>query len=333
MDMLSALAIMAAVAMTELFGNSSQKVSSATTEVTDASTETSSLDDSDNENKEEETLEVETSTSKRKADDQHVIAVSPEISMEQYPRKRPRSSPMESPVRRLEQHRRSSPVSMIDTPRHHGLALRASPPRFSPDSSASLPPPSAPMYLPPNYRSSTVVSHYNLGGPHPPLPSSSRRPLYSHYGSPYPSPPHSAHTRPSMMHHSRHHAAHRVMPVANCYENAINSSGLPKALSFRKVCSKCGKIRGEHGELGFGNKCVFQECGKCGAGAEAHQKAMSPMGILCRLTVEEGATPGAAEAYERKIRELAVRAELQKSIQDDKRERVERLAQMATHCS
>lgn len=50
------------------------------------------------------------------------------------------------------------------------------------------------------------------------------------------------------------------------------------------------------------------------------------MGILCRLTVEEGATPGAATTYERKIRDLAARAELQKTLLEDKRERVERLA-------
>jgi hypothetical protein len=106
----------------------------------------------------------------------------------------------------------------------------------------------------------------------------------------------------------------------------IKSSGLPKALSFRKICSKCGKTRGEHGELGFGNKCVFQDCGKCGAGVQMHTKAGSPMGILCRLTVDEGATPGAATTYERKIRELAARAELQKTLLEDKRERVERLA-------
>ena len=50
------------------------------------------------------------------------------------------------------------------------------------------------------------------------------------------------------------------------------------------------------------------------------------MGILCRLTVQEGATPGAANTYERKIRDLAARAELQKTLLEDKRERVERLA-------
>ena len=123
----------------------------------------------------------------------------------------------------------------------------------------------------------------------------------------------------------QHHGLPRASPCS--YEEAIKSSGLPKALSFRKICSKCGKTRGEHGELGFGNKCVYQDCGKCGAGVQVHLKAGVPMGILCRLTVEEGAVPGAAACYERKIRDLAARAELQKTLLEDKRERVERLAQ------
>jgi hypothetical protein len=50
------------------------------------------------------------------------------------------------------------------------------------------------------------------------------------------------------------------------------------------------------------------------------------MGILCQLTVEQGGMPGASEAYNRKIRDLAARAELQKTMMDDKRMRVERLA-------
>jgi hypothetical protein len=143
-------------------------------------------------------------------------------------------------------------------------------------------------------------------------------------------------------HRIRHHHHHRrqlnpfpykyyasASPKASpTYEDVTKSSGLPKSLSFRKICSKCGKTRGEHGELGFGNKCLYQECGKCGAGVEMHLKAGSPMGILCRLTVEEGAIPGAATKYKRKIRDLAARAELQKSLLEDKRERAERLAQI-----
>jgi hypothetical protein len=50
------------------------------------------------------------------------------------------------------------------------------------------------------------------------------------------------------------------------------------------------------------------------------------MGILCTLTIEQGASAGASDAYSRKIRDLAARAEVQKSMLDDKRMRVERLA-------
>ena len=93
-------------------------------------------------------------------------------------------------------------------------------------------------------------------------------------------------------------------------------SGLPKSLSFRKICSRCGKTRGEHGELGFGHRCAYQECGKCGAGVQMH--GSGPMGILCTLSEHEGASPGAARAYERKIMDLAVRAELQQKLQQER---------------
>lgn len=102
------------------------------------------------------------------------------------------------------------------------------------------------------------------------------------------------------------------------YGETTRLSGLPKSLSFRKICSKCGKTRGEHGELGFGHRCVYQDCGKCGAGVQMHVKANMPMGILCTLSEQDGATPGAARAYERKIHDLAVRAELQQKLQQQR---------------
>ena len=111
------------------------------------------------------------------------------------------------------------------------------------------------------------------------------------------------------------------------YEEVLRSSGLPKALSFRKICSKCGKTRGEHGELGFGNKCVYQECGKCGAGQHMHERVGQPMGVLCCLTTEDGATPLASAIYERKIRELAVRADLQRELQRRKEEATQDIVQ------
>jgi hypothetical protein len=117
------------------------------------------------------------------------------------------------------------------------------------------------------------------------------------------------------------------------YDEIVRSSGLPKSLSFRKICSKCGKTRGEHGELGFGNKCVYQECGKCGAGQHMHERAGQPMGVLCCLTVEDGATAGAGAAYERKIRELAARADLQRELQRRKQEATQDIVQRCQEAS
>jgi len=121
---------------------------------------------------------------------------------------------------------------------------------------------------------------------------------------------------------------HRMIPAQTAYraspphpyyptpppDSDVGVGGLPKALSFRKICSHCGKTRGEHGELGFGHKCQYRDCGKCGADQRWHVSAGQPMGVACQLTVPQGALPGAAIAYERKIRDLATRAELQRVV-------------------
>ena len=196
---------------------------------------------------------------------------------------------------------------------------------------------SPPQYDSPNYHH----RHYHhersyavpRGAPPPPHFYSRAHSSAAHHYSPhYGAPP------PPRHHHHHYHALHQTRspknrvpasppkmfdhghyreptsPLVPLYEELVRTSGLPKSLSFRKICSRCGKTRGEHGELGFGNKCVFQECGKCGAGVHVHKKANQPMGILCQLTVEEGATAGAASAYERKIKDLAARADLQKEM-------------------
>jgi hypothetical protein len=298
-----ALAMMAAVAMTELLGKSSQTESSV--EVSD-----DSVNDSDCDTKE---AAVDRDPSqKRKVTDEDIVAVSPELTTEQREHKRRRSSPSESPIRKLEA-RHSSPVLMVSKPYHHNmLPPRGSPPRsfFQRDASMS--------HRHTDYRPSMVFSHFSLGGSRPPILS----PPHSHYGQ-YPSPTHH-HRRPLQQ-----LPFHESRPTINCYELAVKTSGLPKVLSFRKVCSKCGKVRGEHGELGFGNKCGFQECGKCGARKEVHDQAKCPMGILCTVTVEEGAIPGAVEKYERKIRRLASRAELQKTMLEDKKNRASKLTHMS----
>lgn len=109
------------------------------------------------------------------------------------------------------------------------------------------------------------------------------------------------------------------------YDDALKRTGLPKSLSFRKICSRCGKTRGEHGDLGFGNKCVFQDCGRCGAGEHIHKKMGQPMGVLCQLTEAQGAMQGASKVYDRKIRELAARADLQRELQRVREEHAERM--------
>lgn len=337
------LAIMAAVAMTELFGISSStrglSLSNTTSKAypgtsSPASRQTNTMSTGEN--------------SKRKTEEASAVAISPEATDEEQHNKRPRPNPQDSPVRKIES-RNPSPVSTTDT-RHAqltqltavplGPSLRGSPVPFSScphhmqisspmDSSlhpSSREPPAVgsayvsysmagaargdPHYHRQHYESAPSMLH---GGP-----SHHLHLLHQSY------PIHLIH---SQQHPHAHHTAPSPPPLTSSYEDVIKNSGLPKSLSFRKICSRCGKVRGEHGELGFGNKCVFQGCGKCGAGIHMHIKAKSPMGILCTLTVEEGATPGSSEAYERKIRALAARAELQKTLQDDKRERAERLAQ------
>ena len=139
------------------------------------------------------------------------------------------------------------------------------------------------------------------------------RPPYGHYQYPPPHP---------------HHRYPPPFPLSHLqsYKETIRVSGLPKSLSFRKICSKCGRTRAEHGELGFGNKCTFGDCGKCGALLKQHLCHKTKMGILCTLTEHQGAVPGASESYDRKIRNLAARAELQKSMSEDKKERTQKLA-------
>jgi len=106
----------------------------------------------------------------------------------------------------------------------------------------------------------------------------------------------------------------QVIPQKEPY----SSLSLPKSLSFRKICSKCGKTRSEHGELGFGNKCVYQDCGRCGAGIQMHVKSGISMGFFCTLDVKDGASPGRIKMYKSKIEELATIAELKKSCENSK---------------
>eukprot|EP01082_Thalassiosira_pseudonana_P001817 g1325.t1 g1325 contig10:1862803-1865571(+) len=75
--------------------------------------------------------------------------------------------------------------------------------------------------------------------------------------------------------------ARRSIPSISASDIAIGK--LPKGLTYRKVCSCCGRQRAEHGEFGFGNKCLFTTCGKCGASAESHRINGTQMGFMCTL--------------------------------------------------
>lgn len=93
---------------------------------------------------------------------------------------------------------------------------------------------------------------------------------------------------------------------------ADNTKGgkLPKGLTFRKVCSNCGRQRAEHGEFGFGNKCPLATCGRCGAHASCHQRNKIPMGVMCTLSESDGAIAGFPAKYEAVLADLAARAEI-----------------------
>ena len=105
--------------------------------------------------------------------------------------------------------------------------------------------------------------------------------------------------------------------IASALVSAQLKNKLPKGLTYRKVCSRCGRQRAEHGEFGFGNKCLFTTCGRCGAKQDLHKKGTATtndvngvMGVLCTLTEEEGAKAGASEKYDAMLADLAARAEI-----------------------
>lgn len=165
-------------------------------------------------------------------------------------------------------------------------------------------------------RSSTPPSHYQVSTPpfhYMQVRGSS--PMYRHRLPPHvPNPPTGTYRSQFMRRPLSPKLPAFGSPVTAPYDDMIRNSGLPKSLSFRKICSRCGKTRGEHGELGFGNKCTFDECGKCGASLQKHVQHEQPMGILCQLTVAQGAMPGKMMHYKKQLQDLANRADLQKAL-------------------
>ena len=250
------MTIMAAVAMTELFGGSKKAPSS----------------------------------SNDQGPEQSVL----------LPKRKWKDSPETMPSVPVKKHKKSGSSSEADAEVRAAVSLEST---LSEESRNPSPVSMARMMPPPTHFPGYAV------------PRSFHRPVYHAMPMGASPPPYGLRASPP------HYRASPPPPYAKPpYEELVRTSGLPKSLSFRKICSKCGKTRGEHGELGFGNKCVFQDCGKCGAGVQMHQQAGQPMGILCQLTVQQGATAGAAALYERKIRDLAVRADLQKELQRRKQE-------------
>jgi len=91
-------------------------------------------------------------------------------------------------------------------------------------------------------------------------------------------------------------AVHVPENIASALAAAHLKNKLPKGLTYRKVCSHCGRQRTEHGEFGFGNKCPFTR-GRWGADEDLHRKDKGTccMGVYCTLTEEEGAKRGASD--------------------------------------
>lgn len=273
------LAIMAAVAMTELL--SSKPLGSPTIDSTCKANRkkhplapSSSAISPDN-------TSVESTTNNNMDDEQREGT---------HPTKRHRWE--ESPVRKLE-----SPSSLSS--KQNTVKMDFDKPR------QPLPPKSVHHFQP------------QAMGVHPPF-GYHCTPAYA-YG-PFPSfynPFHSETTHPRDSNPPLNFSQNRtILEHLQSYTETVRASGLPNSLSFRKICSKCGRPRSEHGDLGFGNKCTFRTCGKCRASSKLHKNG--PMGILCSLTVSQGGIPGAAKEYDCMINELALKARFQNRKQKSK---------------
>lgn len=102
-------------------------------------------------------------------------------------------------------------------------------------------------------------------------------------------------------------------PVSNTTK--LSMIKLPKSLSFRSICSKCGRSRKDHGERWFGGQCKFNSCGKCGLSSEDHIRLGVKTGWYCSLTESNGAKTSVIQNYMKCIDTLAMTAEYKKSIQ------------------
>lgn len=99
------------------------------------------------------------------------------------------------------------------------------------------------------------------------------------------------------------------------------TGGLPINLTFRKICSRCGRQRAEHGEFGFGNKCCFSTCGRCGSDSKLHEENGESMGVSCKLAekLDDNKLRICSKDYDKMLEELSERAKA-KILQKEQRE-------------
>lgn len=91
-------------------------------------------------------------------------------------------------------------------------------------------------------------------------------------------------------------------------------NNLPKSLTFRSICSKCGRPRKDHGEMWFGGQCKMSSCGKCGVSMKDHEKKGVSPGWNCSLTESDGASITIMKNYLMCIDTLAMTAALKKTV-------------------
>ena len=117
---------------------------------------------------------------------------------------------------------------------------------------------------------------------------------------------------------SQSNFAQTIRPMKTICSEA---GGLPVNLTFRKICSKCGRQRAEHGELGFGNKCSFCTCGRCGSDTKLHDENNESMGVSCKLAekLNDNKLRICSKDYDNMLEELSARAKTQ-ILQKEQRE-------------
>ena len=110
------------------------------------------------------------------------------------------------------------------------------------------------------------------------------------------------------------------------------TGGLPFNLTFRKICSKCGRQRAQHGEFGFGNKCGFSTCGRCGSESKLHEENGESMGVRCMLAekLDDDKLRICSKDYDGMLEELSKRAKAKmfQKEQRDLKQREMRLKEM-----